>query len=94
VVLLLHVSPRASILTDKVDFGRSYWKDISGEARDLVEALLQKDPAMRPSAKQALKHPWLRKGTVSERSRGKQLSLSIVQRIQVRGVARDQLRRM
>lgn len=42
---------------------------------------LDRDPAQRPSAKEALKHPWLR-GNSSERSTGKQMDLSVVQRIQ------------
>ena len=65
-----------------MDFKRSAWDGISQEARDFVGALLQKDPAKRPTAKQALKHPWL-KGSVAERSAGRPLSLAVVQRIQV-----------
>lgn len=42
-----------------------------------------RDPEKRPSAKEALKHPWLQ-GNSSERSAGKQIDLSVVQRIQVR----------
>lgn len=40
-----------------------------------------RDPAKRPTAKEALKHPWLR-GDSSERGAGKQIDLSVVQRIQ------------
>ena len=43
--------------------------------------LCSRDPTKRPTAKEALKHPWL-KGDVSERSTGKQIDLSVVQRIQ------------
>ena len=45
--------------------------------------LLAKEPGARPSAKQALQHPWLR-GSARERSVGRQLSLAVVQRIQAR----------
>ncbi len=48
-----------------------------------MAALLHKDPAQRPSAKAALRHPWLR-GTARERSIGRPLSLAVVQRIQAR----------
>lgn len=40
-----------------------------------------RDPDKRPSAKEALKHPWLQ-GNSSERSVGKQLDISVVARIQ------------
>lgn len=70
-----------SIITDEVDFSRSHWEGISDEAKDFVKFLLNKDPEKRPSAKEALKHPWL-KGTISERSKGKPISLAVVQRIQ------------
>lgn len=41
----------------------------------------RRDPANRPSAKEALKHPWLQ-GNSSERSSGKQIDVSVVARIQ------------
>jgi calcium-dependent protein kinase len=71
-----------SILTDKLDFSKGYWAGVSDEAKDFVKQLLQRDPEQRPTAKQALQHPWLKGGTVSERTKGKPLSLSVVQRIQ------------
>lgn len=77
------VGHRQSILADKLDLTHSTWSGISNDAKDFIACLLHKDPAQRPSAKDALKHPWLRKGTVSERLRGKPLSLAVVQRIQV-----------
>jgi calcium-dependent protein kinase len=73
---------RQSILLDKLNFKRSCWEGISEEAKDFVALLLNKDPAKRPSAKQALRHPWLQ-GSVAERSTGRPLSLKVVQRIQV-----------
>lgn len=73
---------RQSILLDKLNFKRSCWDGISDEAKDFVAKLLNKDPAKRPTAKEALKHPWLR-GSISDRSSGKPLSLKVVQRIQV-----------
>lgn len=44
-------------------------------------AAVCRDPAKRPTAKEALKHPWLR-GNSSERSIGKQIDVSVVARIQ------------
>ena len=35
------------------------WKHVPNTAKDLVRQLLRFDPNKRPSAKQALKHPWL-----------------------------------
>jgi hypothetical protein len=41
------------------------------------------DHAKRPSAHEALKHPWLRGPGASERSHGRKLAMGVVQRIQV-----------
>eukprot|EP00891_Asterochloris_glomerata_P002541 jgi/Astpho2/2541/Aster-04254 len=71
-----------AILTDRLDFKRSCWAGISDEAKNFVQQLLQRGPGDRPTAREALQHPWLRGGTVEERSQGKPLSLSAVQRIQ------------
>ena len=70
-----------SILSDEVNFSKSHWDGISEEAKDFVKMLLNREPSKRPSAKEALKHPWLR-GAIDERSTGKPLSLAVVQRIQ------------
>ncbi|KAK5855143.1 hypothetical protein PBY51_005277 [Eleginops maclovinus] len=37
-----------------------YWDPISGEAKGLVRALLQPDPAVRLTAEQTLLHPWVK----------------------------------
>jgi serine/threonine protein kinase len=36
------------------------WPNISGAAKDLLKKLLTVDPDRRISAKEALKHPWIR----------------------------------
>eukprot|EP00798_Chlamydomonas_sp_ICE-L_P020161 gene20161-26897_t len=68
-----------SILIDEVDVNSKYFLGISKEGRDFVARCLDRDPKKRPTAKEALMHPWL-KGTSSERST--ELDKSIVQRIQ------------
>lgn len=75
---------RGSILGDEVDFKRSHWEGISEEAKDFVRTLLVKDPLKRPSALDALQHPWLQGPGAEERGRGKRLGIGVVQRIQVR----------
>jgi calcium-dependent protein kinase len=80
-----------SILTDKLDFNKSYWQDISDDAKDFVRMMLERDPAKRPTAAEALKHKWLA-GDVRDRKKGRQLSMNVVQRIQRFGRA-DVLKR-
>lgn len=48
----------SAILSSDPNFTGSPWDDMP-EARELVEALLQKDPSARPSAKDALQSAWL-----------------------------------
>ena len=38
---------------------RPPWPEISGEAKDLIQRLLELDPKKRISAVDALEHPWL-----------------------------------
>ena len=40
-----------------------YWANVSQTARDFVTACLTIDPASRPTAEEALKHPWLASAT-------------------------------
>ena len=42
------------MLYSELDFARPPWDAISGEARALVQALLQRDASKRPSAQEAL----------------------------------------
>lgn len=50
---------RKSILSEELNTSRPEWEGLSEEAKDFVRCLLHKDPAKRPSAREALKHPWL-----------------------------------
>lgn len=57
----------ASILRNneecKVEFPEAEWKQISEQAKDLVQKMLCKDPAQRISTKEARKHKWLHPDT-------------------------------
>ncbi|MEW5311412.1 MAG: hypothetical protein WDW38_003131 [Sanguina aurantia] len=78
--LPLEGTPWRSVLLDEVDYSAPCWDGVSREAISFVKSLLQRDPLARPSAKEALKHPFLA-GTSRERSSGKQL-FSVVARLQ------------
>jgi len=55
---------RAKIKGGKPNFNQtSCWQDVSEEAQDFVRALLDKDPCRRPTAQDALQHPWLTMNT-------------------------------
>jgi len=41
---------------------RNRWRPVSEEAVDFVKRLLSRDPNLRPSAQESLKHPWLTRG--------------------------------
>lgn len=49
----------ASIASGVVNFPAARWSLVSLEARDLVERLLSHDAVKRPTAREALMHPWL-----------------------------------
>jgi serine/threonine protein kinase len=48
----------AAVRTNDISFPREAWAGISPEARQLVEAMLERNPAARISAAEALAHPW------------------------------------
>ena len=41
-----------------IQYPSKYWKGASSDALSLVKSLLSTDPKIRPTAKEALKHPW------------------------------------
>ncbi|KAL4853803.1 Calcium-dependent protein kinase 34 [Chlorella vulgaris] len=68
------------ILTEQPAFRRSAWREVSEEAKDFVRCLLDKDHTRRPSAKDALRHPWL--SPAFHQAKRRPLSSTVVQRIQ------------
>ncbi|CDW90327.1 serine threonine protein kinase [Stylonychia lemnae] len=50
---ILHLNMQCNL--DHID---KYISSLTYEGRDLLKKLLEKDPLLRPNAKQALKHPW------------------------------------
>jgi len=44
---------------EKFPFAEHYWRDVSEDARDLVEDLLKTDPAKRMTVSQVLEAPWI-----------------------------------
>ena len=47
------------VLSGELDLQTPPWPSVSDEAKGLVRALLTRDPAKRPTAAEALAHPWL-----------------------------------
>jgi serine/threonine protein kinase len=44
----------------KFNFNDPVWKSISDQCKDFITKLLTLDQNTRPSAEQALQHPWLK----------------------------------
>ena len=56
------------ILNHEIKLSENHWQKVSGDAKDLLLRLLEKDPSKRISAGDALKHPWFQKSEI-DRSR-------------------------
>ena len=83
----LRPAARKSILCDDLNLKKSHWEGVSEEAKSFIALLLNKDPSNRPSAKEALRHPWLAGPGPEERGVGRALGLAVVQRIQRYGAS-------
>lgn len=69
----------SAILQDEIDFEAAELRQISPQARDLLQSMLNRDPEQRISASGALHHEWLqKKGAASPHP----LRSSVVQRLQ------------
>ncbi|CAD8118147.1 unnamed protein product [Paramecium sonneborni] len=47
-----------SIKEAKYEFPEEVFQEVSNQAKDLIQQLLQKDPTLRPHPDEALNHPW------------------------------------
>mmetsp|Transcript_13575 Transcript_13575/g.20464 ORF Transcript_13575/g.20464 Transcript_13575/m.20464 type:complete len:345 (+) Transcript_13575:68-1102(+) len=59
------------------EFDDEYWGDISDEATDFIDTLLVADPEDRPTASEALKHPWFDHALHKSSGGGKNLGKTI-----------------
>ncbi|XP_061778433.1 serine/threonine-protein kinase H1-like [Nerophis ophidion] len=71
-----------SILRGKYSFHREPWPSVSKPAKDFIRGLLEPDPARRPNAERALRHPWL--VTMAAGSSSRNLGRSISQNLRQR----------
>lgn len=49
-----------NIISGEYQYEEAYWKDISGLAKSFIDSLLIRSAEKRPTATQALNHPWFR----------------------------------
>ncbi|KAI7836721.1 hypothetical protein COHA_009419 [Chlorella ohadii] len=68
-----------SILTDKINWNAPALREVSAPARDLLKAMLERNPAKRIRAADALRHPWLQD---ADSMSSLPLRSSVVQRLQ------------
>ncbi|KAL4446799.1 hypothetical protein ABPG77_008043 [Micractinium sp. CCAP 211/92] len=68
-----------SILTDKINWSAPALREVSAPAKDLLKQMLERNPAKRVRAADALRHPWL---TDADTSPALPLRSSVVQRLQ------------
>lgn len=52
----------------KFSFQDAVWSNVSDDAKDFISQLLIKDQDKRPSAEQALQHPWVQKASDAQKS--------------------------
>nr|CAD7442751.1 unnamed protein product [Timema bartmani] len=48
------------VVEGEFEFSSPWWDDISDSAKDLISQLLQLEPSSRPTASEALEHPWVK----------------------------------
>mmetsp|Transcript_2143 Transcript_2143/g.8427 ORF Transcript_2143/g.8427 Transcript_2143/m.8427 type:complete len:629 (+) Transcript_2143:790-2676(+) len=80
------------IVRKEPDFRGGAWVHVSESCKDLVRWMLNKNPRLRPTAEEALKHPWLRSTELSTQSL--KASVDELQAFQIRSKFRVALFRM
>mmetsp|Transcript_24470 Transcript_24470/g.61631 ORF Transcript_24470/g.61631 Transcript_24470/m.61631 type:complete len:614 (+) Transcript_24470:75-1916(+) len=71
-----------TIRKEEIDFSGLPAEGVPAGAQDLLQQLLRKDPAARPSAEAALRHPWLTDACTDGAAPGVPLSGTALQRLQ------------
>jgi len=72
------------ILKADVEFFSPEWDEVSQEARDFVKNLLQREPTKRPTAEEALQHPWFQAETEMRKFSNTTRNLSIMKSQQLK----------
>lgn len=54
-----HASLNVNILAGNYSFPRTYWANVSSDAKNFISRLLTVDPGLRADAETALAHPWI-----------------------------------
>jgi calcium-dependent protein kinase len=67
------------ILFWNYSFKQSIWEDISNEAKDLINKLLELNPKKRLSAKEALEHKWFKKFNIKKEQKNKIKEKNLIQ---------------
>ena len=73
------------VLEEQLDMESGDWATVSDGAKDFVRKLLTRNPMKRPTAIQALQHPWVREGGEAAASAESKLSSDVVRRLQMYG---------
>ena len=73
------------VLSEDLDLESGTWAQISDGAKDFVQQLLTRDQKKRPTAVQALQHPWVREGGAESASEESEISSDVVRRLQMYG---------
>lgn len=62
----------SNVQLGKFNFNNQAWSNVSDNAKDFISKLLTMDPAKRMSAKDALKHVWLKQIIANDALKAKQ----------------------
>ncbi|XP_013886873.1 calcium/calmodulin-dependent protein kinase type 1D [Austrofundulus limnaeus] len=68
----------SKIMKAQYEFDSPFWDDISESAKDFIRNMMQKNPSMRYSTEQALRHPWI----IGKTARSQDIYYSVSAQIQ------------